>query len=208
MLYLFGKKIDLENSTLLYQDDFAQTDLSKNWELASGDWVVKDGWLEGKLLKNGGGLIYSLKSYDCNVLLDFKCRTIPPCDHDLNFSWASEGWNYQADDAGLGYIAGLGGWYDNKTGIERYPECRIHSMTQAFQVEAGRTYHVQAGSIDGHCFIFVDSKLIIEVFDPMPIDTSRYGRFGFGVYAGQAQFKDLKVYDINWSSREQKYIKD
>ena len=205
MLYLLEKEIDLQKSKILYEDDFSETNLSKNWEIGRGEWYVNEGWLEGSYPENGGGLIYSKKSFDCNVLMDFEARTVPPSNHDLNFSWSSEGWNTKANDAGTGYIAGLGGWYENKTGIERYPECKIRSMTQAFQLQAGRTYHIQAGSINGRCFIFVDSQLIIEVDDPTPIGTSKCGKFGFGVYASHVQFRNLKVYEINWRRRVQAY---
>lgn len=205
MLYLFGKEIDLENSKLLYHDDFSKADLSVNWEIAAGEWRVRDGWAEGSYPHNGGGLIYTKQSFGCDVLLDFEGRTVPPSNHDLNFSWCAAGWDYEADDAGIGYIAGLGGWYDNKTGIEHYPECEVKSLTQAFQLEAGRTYRIQAGSIGGHCFLFVDSRLIMEMHDPDPIDPSKHGRVGLGVYASHAQFRNVKVYEINWRAREQAY---
>ena len=205
MLYLLEKEIDLQNSKILFEDDFSDINLSKNWDIGRGDWKVNEGWLEGSYPENGGGLIYSKQSFDCWVMMDFEARTVPPSCNDLNFSWNSEGWDAKANDAGVGYIAGIGGWYENKTGIERYPECDIRSMTQAFQLEAGKTYHVQAGSINGHCFIFANSKLIIEVDDPNPIDTSKYGKVGLGVYASRIQFRNLKVYEINWRKRVQAY---
>jgi len=200
-----GKEIDLANSKMLFADDFTDTDLSKHWDIGRGNWHVTDGWLEGSYPENGGGLIYTKQNFDCNILMDFEARTVPPSNHDLNFSWSSEGWNAKANNAGKGYIAGMGGWYENKTGIEHFPECKPQAITQAFQLEAGRTYHVQAGSIDGHCFIFVDSKLIIELFDPAPFDTSICGKVGLGVYASHVQFRSLKVYEISWRDRVQAY---
>ncbi|MCL2420964.1 MAG: hypothetical protein FWD03_03825 [Defluviitaleaceae bacterium] len=205
MLHLLGKKIDLDNSKVVFQDNFSDTDIAKNWEIGRGHWHVNNGWLEGKHLESSGGLIYSRQSFDCNVLMDFEARTVPPSSHDLNFTWCADGWDKATDDVGVGYIAGLGGWYENKTGIERAPEFKLCSLTHAFQLEAGRTYRIQTGSIDGHCFIFVDGKIVIEVFDPDPIDTSKYGRLGFGVYASHVQFRDLKVYDVQWSEWAQSY---
>ena len=204
MLYLFGKVIDLENSKLHYQSDFSIDDLS-DCEIASGEWRVNDGWLEGKMEKSAGGLIYTNQSFNFDIVMDFEGRTVPPSCNDLNFSWNTEGWNYEGDDAGIGYIAGIGGWYDNKTGIEHYPECKVHSLTQAFQLESGRLYHIQAGSIGNHCFMFVDGKPVIEMFDPAPIDPQKYGRVGLGVYSSHVQFRNLKVYQANWQSREQSY---
>ena len=205
MVQILGKEIDLNNSKVLFHDDFSHPDISKNWEIGRGQWKVNNGWLEGYYPESGGGLIYSRQSFDCNVLMDFEARTVPPSNHDLNFTWCAQGWDTKTDNAGIGYIAGLGGWYVNKAGIERAPEYKLCSMTQAFQLEAGRLYRIQAGSIDGHCFMFVDGKCIMEMFDAEPIDTSRYGRVGFGVYASHVQFRQLKVYDINWRSLQQSY---
>ena len=205
MLRLFGKEIDLQNSKILFGDNFTEPDISKNWEIGRGRWHVNNGWLEGHYPQSGGGLIYSRPSFDCNVLMDFEAETVPPSNHDLNFTWCAQGWDTNIDNAGVGYIAGLGGWYENKTGIERAPEYKICSMTQAFQIQAGQLYRIQAGSINGHCFLFVDGKCIMEVMDPEPIDTSKYGRVGFGVYASHVRFRNLKVHEINWSSLNQSY---
>ncbi|MCL2527842.1 MAG: DUF1080 domain-containing protein [Defluviitaleaceae bacterium] len=202
---LMGKEIDIANSRIIFEDCFTDPDITKNWEIGRGEWCVNNGWLEGHYPKSGGGLIYSKQHFNCNVLMDFEAATIPPSNHDLNFTWCAEGWDAKTDNAGIGYIAGLGGWYENKTGIERAPEYKICAMTGAFKLEAGRTYHIQAGSIDGHCFLFIDGKQVLEVYDPNPIDTAKYGRVGLGVYGSHARFCNLKVCEICWGVLSQSY---
>ncbi len=51
--------------------------------------------------------------------------------------------------------------------------------TPLFPFVPGKIYKIQAGSIDGHCFIFADGKLLLEAMDPDPIDNSRYTKIGF-----------------------------
>jgi len=205
MILLLEKEIDLKNSKVLYSEELTEAEIAKNWEVGRGKWRVNDGWLEGSHPENNGGLIYTKQHFHCNAMMEFEGRTVPPSDHDLNFVWCTEGWDKKTNDNGTGYIAGLGGWYENKTGIEHYPECKTQSITSAFKLETGRTYKIQAGSIDGHCFIIVDGNLIIEVFDPDPIDYNKCGKVGFGVYASHIQFRNLKVYEINWRKRNQAY---
>ncbi|WP_195543227.1 LamG domain-containing protein [Massiliimalia timonensis] len=200
MLKVMEKEIDLAASPILLEDDFSNPFLSENWDLehSTGEWWVEDGWLTGRHRGNSGGLLYSKKGYPGNVLLDFEARTVPPCDNDLNFTWCSEGWDYHANDAGIGYIAGLNGWWEKKAGIEHYPECKMRSTTTLFTLVPGQTYHIQAGSIDGLCFIFVDGKLVIEASDPDPIDSNRFNRVGFGTYASFIQYRNFKLRQISW----------
>lgn len=204
-LNLMKKTIDLTKSTLLFEDDFAQG--LQNWNIASGNWTCENSTLIGNNLDNSGGMIYAKPEFHTNVLLDFTGKMLPPCNNDLNFTWNTEGWLTEKNDAGIGYIAGLNGWWEQKTGIEHYPECTVRSVTTGQNFAANQTYHVQAGSIDGHCFIFVDGKLVLEMFDPFPIDYTLYGKIGFGTYCSHIAINHVKVYEIFHSFRPQSYAK-
>lgn len=198
MLRIMEKEIDLFNSEVLLDEDFTEMSFEQNWEIASGEWWLEKGWLTGRHRENTGGMLYSKANYPGNILLDFEGRTIPPCNNDLNFVWNTEGWNHEKNDAGRGYIGGLSGWWEGKTGFEHYPECTFRAGTPLFNFEPGRIYHIQAGSINGHCFIFVDNKLIVEGIDPTPIDSSKYSKIGLGTYCSHIQVRKLKVRKINW----------
>lgn len=204
-LRIMAKEIDLENSKILYKEQFSKEILKQYWEPVSGEWWIEDEWLVGKNPGNFGGMIYSKNDYMGNILMDFEGRTILPSSNDLNFTWASQGWDSQNNDAGISYIAGLEGWWEGKAGMEKYPECKVSTATPLFDFEPGRLYHIQAGSIDGHCFIFVDGKLIIEMTDPEPIDTSLYAKIGFGTYASYIQVRNLIVREIKWDKFEMSY---
>lgn len=193
-----GKKIIIERSKLLYDKPFTMESLKADWEVATGEWWLEDEWLTGKINSNGGGYIYNKGDFSGNIMIDFYGKTVLPCENDLNFTWHTEGWNHDGNDAGKGYIAGLGGWWEGKTGIEKYPECKIQATTSAFNFEAGKIYHIQAGTIDGQCFIFVDGKLIIEMKDPEAFVSQIYSKVGVGTYCSYIQVKDFKVYGLHW----------
>lgn len=202
------KEIDLDKSPLLLCGPEDNEELLRDWEYKNGQWSVENGVVTGLHGGNSGGILYSKNGFDCDVLLDFVAEAVAPCHNDLNFTWCSQGWDYEKDDAGISYIAGLGGWWENKVGIEQYPECTVRAATGNFKLESGKKYHVQAGSIDGHCFIFVDSILILELMDPTPIDKSRYNKVGMATYASHIRFENFTVRQIVWSKLQTSYSPD
>lgn len=204
MLYIMSKEIDVEKSEILYAPTFDEKTLAEEWEVSGGDWATKDGWVTGTYRENAGGLIYTNREFADDIMLDFKAKSIPPCNNDLNFSWKTTGWDYEKNDAAEGYIAGLNGWWENKAGIERYPECIPNCATPLFDMVPGQVYHLQAGSIGGHCFICVDGKLVIEMTDPNP-ETLPGNRVGLGTYCSQISFTDFKVRKISWKPRVLEY---
>ncbi|MEA4889142.1 MAG: hypothetical protein VB070_06735 [Clostridiaceae bacterium] len=194
MLDIMGKRILANQSQILYDRPFSRESLNEDWAVADGEWWIEDGWLTGRIYENRGGFIYTKNNYAGDIMLDFYGRTVPPCNNDLNFTWHSQGWDKCQNDAGIGYIAGLNGWWTGKTGIEKYPECKIQATTSIQKFEAGRSYHIQAGSVQGQCFIFVDGRLAIELKDPSPIDSVEYGKVGFGTYCSYIQVRDFKLF--------------
>lgn len=204
--YIDQKKIDLSKCEILYNRPFSKESLQEDFEQASGQWYMDtDGWLTGIHRDNSGGILYSNDNYDCDTIMEFDAKTVAPCDNDLNFVFKTCGWDYEKNDAGRGYIAGLGGWWTNKTGIEKYPSCMPRVLTPLFPLEAGKQYHIVAGSINGHCFIFVDSKLIIEMTDPSPEDFKDCGRIGFGTYASYVKYTNFTLYKAEYEQRDLSY---
>lgn len=196
MFNVMGRKIVLEKSEILYDIPFSEASLKADFEIATGDWRLEGNWLTGKILDNGGGIIYLKNNYPGDIMLDFYGRTVAPSSHDLNFTWHSEGWDYEKNDAGISYIAGLNGWWTGKTGIEKYPKCDVQSMTSLLEFIPGRIYHIQAGTIGQYSFIFVDGKLAVEMKDTEPIDSSIYGKVGFGCYCSHVQFSGFRLYKL------------
>lgn len=204
-LYIMERKIDLARSPVLAEGPRSDAELEREWEYVNGTWHVEDGWVTGRHTGNSGGILYSKRHFPGDVLIEFEGRTIPPCKNDLNFTWCAAGWDAAADDAGVSYIGGLGGWWEGKAGIEHYPECTVRAATPLLPIEAGRVYFIQAGSVAGHCFIFVDGRLVLEMFDPAPIDTRQCGKVGLGTYASQIQARAFRVRQIVSEPHHQVY---
>lgn len=193
-LLITGRRIVPGKSRILYDRPFTPESLEADFEAASGEWRVEaDGWLTGAIRRNGGGILYSRASYDGDMMLDFDAVAVPPCCNDLNFVWKTCGWDAETNDAGRGYIGGLGGWWLNRAGIEKYPACTPFAATGLCPLEAGRQYHITAGSVAGHCFLFVDGALVVEMRDPAPQTLADCGRFGLGTYASRIRFSHLIV---------------
>lgn len=206
IFYCAEKKIDLQTCKILYNRPFTAVSLEEDFETASGSWSVdSQGWLTGLHRDNSGGILYSKKGYNCDVIMEFTARTVPPCCNDLNFVFRTCGWNYEKNDADRGYIGGLGGWWTNNVGLEKYPTCLPRALTPLFSLEAGKSYHIVTGSISGHCFIFVDGKLLLEMTDPAPEDFADCGRFGFGTYASHIQFRDFTLYRADFTPHSISY---
>ena len=203
-LSIVGKQIDLDRSEVLYDRPFTAETLSADWQVRGGEWRVEGEWLTGRNPENRPGMVTSRASYCCNVLLDFEARTVPPCTHDINCMWNGS-WYEDRNERALAYVAGLEGWWEGKVGFEKSPEYKLIAATPLFDFEPGRTYRTQAGSIDGHAFVFVDGRLMLEVKDPDPIDASRYGMIGFEAYASMIQVRRLVVRRIAWSERALRY---
>ena len=54
-------------------------------------------------------------------------------------------------------------------------------------------------------FVFIDGRLVLEVTDPTPIDTTRYGMIGFEAYTSAIQIRHPAVRQIVWHPRTLAY---
>ncbi len=184
---------DISEGELLFADDFPTGDISDRWEISGGEWEAKDGILTGRFRGNGGGLIYSRDQFPGDIMLDFYGTMLAPCDNDLNFTFRADGWDYAKNDASIGYIGGLNGWWTKQAGIERYPGCGLHAMS-GFRGVPGREYHIQTGIIGNQCFLAVDDEVVVALGDPDPINDPKCNRVGLGTYCSQIAFRAFRVY--------------
>jgi len=186
-------KMDIAPGELLFADDFPTGPITDRWEVSGGEWVARDGILTGTFRGNGGGLIYSAAQYPGDIMLDFFGTMVGPCDNDLNFTFRADGWDYEKNDASIGYIGGLNGWWTKQSGIERYPGCALHALT-GFRAVPDREYHIQTGIIGSQCFLAVDDEMVVGMGDPEPISDPKCNRVGLGTYCSQIRFRRFRVY--------------
>ena len=204
-MHIMRKLIHLDRSELLCSATITPDSLRTDWRIYGGAWNVEDGWLTGKNPDNCPGMIIHRDDFPGNVMVDFEARTVLPCTHDIDFMWNGS-WDEATDQRGLAYVGGLEGWWGGKVGIEKSPEYKLNALTPLFSFEPGRSYHIQGGSIDGHCFVFVDGRLALELTDPDPIDSARYAKIGFEAYCSHIQIRNIKIWRLAWEPVDASYI--
>jgi hypothetical protein len=203
-LVLMRKRIDLDASPILYQRPLTEESFQEDWEVRSAQWRCQDGSLWGTNPNAGPGVIFTKQGFPGNVLVEFTARTVLPSTHDIDVMWNMV-WDDEKNQRGTSYVAGLQGWWNGNAGIEKSPEYKLIATTPCPWFEAGREYFIQAGSIDGHCFLFVDGIRRLEMLDPDPIDTQKYNRVGFEAYQSMIQVRNIVIRQITWCEDEQPY---
>lgn len=204
MLEIMGKRLDVDGSELLYAEPMSERCFATRWEVHGGEWRVDGEWLTGRNPGNCPGMAFLKEDFPGDVMLDFEGRTVPPCTHDIDFMWNGS-WDAGANRRGTAYVGGIAGWWTGKVGVERSPEYKLNAMTPLLGFEPGRTYHIQGGSVKGHCFIFIDGRLAIEMTDPEPIDSRRFAKVGFEAYCSHIQVRRVRVVRLKWEAFARKY---
>ncbi|RAP75313.1 hypothetical protein [Paenibacillus montanisoli] len=204
MIHLLHKQVDPRKCPILYETSFEQEQELDNWRMCSGEWWVENGWLHGRNPLNAPGVLLSKRDFPGNVLVEFEGRTVLPSTHDINLMWNAS-WDEEKNMRGAAYVAGLEGWWEGKIGLEKSPEYVLNAATPLFDFEPGRTYFIQAGSIDGHCFVCVDGKLLLELTDYEPIDSAVHAKVGFEAYASYIQLRNVRIRSIEWEPRVRSY---
>ncbi len=193
MLELMQKTITPEKCEILYDRPFTAQSLAEDFDIKTGKWYVDDqGWLVGENRENSPGMVISKGDYFGPVLMEVDCATILPATHDINVMWHGS-WNEDINQRHVAYVAGIQGWWDGKVGFEKSPQYTFCCGTQLFPFEPGREYHFTVGDDNGHIFVAVDGKLVLEIKDPNPIDNRAYGKIGFEAYCSKLKFKNLKI---------------
>lgn len=202
---LMKKEIDVANSPILYDKKIDESVLQQDWDIKTGEWWIEDEWLCGKNPGNFPGMVISKDDFKGNVMFEFEGRNIAPSTHDINFMWNGS-WKKDVNERDVAYVTGLEGWWEGKIGIEKSPDYKFMCGTPLFNYEPGKTYKMLGGSIDGHCFVMVDGKLLLEAMDPDPIDNQKYAKIGFEAYCSIIEVKNLVVRQIKWEPVDMAYI--
>lgn len=201
-LAIMGKRLDLLASPVLWDQPFSAATLAAHWEVRGGEWTVAGDTLFGTC-RTPNAFLFSRQRFPGNVLLDFFGQTVLPSTHDLDFMWNTE-WDEQTQTRSTGYVVGIQGWWHGKLGVER-PNSPFGGMVPCPWFRPGVEYHIQAGSIDGHCFVFVNGTLQFEAIDPVPVDSQRFNRVGFEVYQSMIRIRALTIRQIAWVAASDSY---
>lgn len=200
---LAGKKIIIEESPVVFSYKPSE-DWQNYFEIKSGNWYYENNALIGVESGNKGGILFTKKRFDKDVMLCFTGSTVLPATRDLNAVWAAE-WDEKTDYLGDSYVCGLNGWWENKAGIERNLANSIFTLTSAFKYVPGKEIEMICGSINGHCFMVIDGVLVSELNDPNPITG---GHVGFSAYCTKLRISSVEIREIKWEKFVQSYEKE
>ena len=200
-ILLLGKKIFVDRSPVVfsYTPDENFRDV---FDVKGGDWRYEDGWLIGSEPENKGGILLTKQYFEKDVMFTFTMASVLPATRDLNAIICTK-WDNDINYLKKGYISGLNGWYEGKSGIERFPEDELRILTPLYEYVPGTEVRITTGSINGHNFLMVDGKLIIEMVDNL--DPMTGGHVGFSPYSTMLRVKDIEVREIVWEERVQSY---
>ena len=207
VIELMKKQIILDSSQVLYNKLVTEEEFATNWTTHHSEWKVDNGWLVGENRGNWPGMAILKQDFPGNVLVEFEAQTLLPYSHDINVMWNGE-WLADTDQRGIAYVAGLQGWWTGKVGIEKSNDYKFMVGTPLFGFQPGKIYKIQAGSIDGHCFILADGILLLEAMDPEPIDHQKYTKVGFEAYCSKIAIRNIVIRQIAWKPVEMKYQPD
>jgi len=199
-ILLLGKKIDVDASSVVlsYKPDENWREV---WDDKGGTWSYQDGYLVGCEPENKGGILLSKKRFDKDVMFSFTMASVLPATRDLNAVYNTT-WDDEINYLKKSYISGLNGWYEGKSGIERFPENETRSLTPLYRYTPGEEVRITTGAINGHNFLIVDDVLIQELIDMEPFVG---GHVGFSPYSTMLKIKDIEVREIVWEERQQEY---
>jgi hypothetical protein len=203
-LQLINKEIDIEESRILFNEIITPDNFDDHFITYNCPWSVEDGWITGRNPEETAGMAILKHDFPGNILLDFEASTILPSTHDINFMWNGE-WNDSLNSCGNAYIGSICGWYGRRAGIEKSPGYKLIGSTPNTGFEPGRIYRVQAGSIDGNCFIFIDGALAIELNDPDPLDAARYTKVAFTAWSSCIRIRNIEIRQVEWKPLIRKY---
>lgn len=200
-ILLLNKKILTDSSPVLlsYKPD---DNFRRLFDVKGGKWHHEDGWLIGSEPENKGGILLSKQYFEKDVMLSFTVASVLPATRDLNAIYCVK-WDDEINYLKKGYISGLNGWYDGKSGIERFPEDELRILTPLYKYVPGTQVRITTGSVKGHSFLMVDGELILEMVDNM--DPMTGGHVGFSPYSTVLRIKDIEVREIVWEERVQSY---
>lgn len=205
ILRLANHDVDLANSEIILSvDDFDEAKFNELFWVKTGEWSVCDGWVEGVNPKMCLGMIVSKDDYFGDIMLEITCKMISPSTHDINIMINGE-WHDDTNSRGLAYVSGMEAFWHGNIGFEKSPEYKLTVATGLFDFDPEAEHKFCLGNAGGHLFVLADGKKCLEITDPDPIDTCKYGKIGLEAFASKWKFKNLRVYRLKHEKIKEYY---
>ncbi len=198
----------LDQSEIVYeQSTFTDSDLEREFSVKTGEWYTEDGWIVGKNPEMCPGMIISKRDFFGNVMIEITAKMVAPSTHDINMMINGE-WDDVKNERGYAYVAGLEAFWHGNVGFEKSPKYDLTCATSLIDFDPDKEYRFGLGNAGGKLFVTVNGRVALEIRDPEPIDTAKYGKIGFEAFSSWWKFKDLKVYRLNCRSAREYYVKE
>jgi hypothetical protein len=197
---LLGKIIELNNSTRLHE--FKSFKLDDWIVVGTPKWSANGNSIVGGPELDTHGQIFYKTAYSGDMIMEFDAKLIAPSNHDIVWWYRT---SLEGNPWGRGYLAALGGWFRNLTGIESVPDFSLSATSSACPVATDQWYHIVSGVVSNHHFIAVNGSVVFELIDPNTLPDAHSGHFGFGVYQSHAAYRNLNVYRPKWQAVEETY---
>lgn len=179
---------------LVFSDDFNRDTLGPSWkrgkgEGGSGQWTLKDGWLNASNIKNDA--LWLQKPLPERVRLEFDAMALS-ADGDLKFEIFGDGGHHES-----GYIVIFGGWKNSLDVIARLDEHGEDRLSRPSRRVRPNQVHKIAVERDGDTLRwFVDGQLVIAYADKRALRGPEHRFFAFNDWTAPVRFDNLKVYEL------------
>ena len=139
--------------------------LPVGWTATLGEWSIHDGALCGRVDGERPAVLWLDTPLEGDHAIAFEAASVAPHGNDINCYWDGGGTIEEGHPEGWCTIAGLAGWWDGLSGIERHPS-GIRATTRGLSLTSGQVMQVVAGRRGDSDFLFVDGALVMQVDDP------------------------------------------
>lgn len=179
--------------TPYFQDAFERSALGPNWkrgvgEAGTGQWVIKDGAVEGRGLKNDP--LWFTKPLPENARVRFDATALS-AEGDLKVEIFGDGTNHAS-----GYVVIFGGWKNSLDVIARLDEHGKDRLAKkSVRVEPKKTYAFEVRrTAKGELVWKLDGKEILRYEDKKPLSGDKHAYFAFSNWNAPVRFDNFKVF--------------
>lgn len=185
----------LQGGTLLFEDDFARTELGDSWHRGTGEggkgqWVIKEGSVEGSAIRNDP--LWLTMPLPEAVRVEFEAQALTEVG-DLKVEIFGDGETHAS-----GYVLIYGGWNNQLDVIARLDEHgsdRKERKTRG--VEPHRNYKMAVvRTADGVLRWYVDGEVFMTYEDDAPLKGDGYRHFALANWNAPVRFSNVRVYSL------------
>jgi len=192
---------------LAFSDDFERKELGEDWRALEGDWLIKDGALQGSgaLISTRGfpgadSAGFQRMEFDVTTYVDpslapgktsksSNALSVSDMSSFLHVIPAKE----TSEVVDGGYFFQFGGYWNSKTQLRRAGDIVQQNLQPEAMIIPGKTHDIVAENDKGRVRLFVDGRLTFDHVEEESIVNSKQKHLGFYFYTA-GKVNSVKVY--------------